>query len=176
MASTYNGSVANLVDPLTTSPLNSPSHAGQHTEINDALQTLGTYTAYTPTYGGFTLGNGTVTARYTQFNKTVHYHGVITLGSTSVMTGPLDISVPANYSSTHYPLVTEMGGVVMLYDASPGVLYAARMIALFGGTFRCVRQTQQGATEISVGDMTATVPFTWTTSDSISWNLIYEAA
>lgn len=96
MASTYNGSVANLVDPLTSSPLNSPSHAGQHTEINDALQTLGVWTSYTPVIkGGATTVTATIIyAKYFQANKTVFVEVNATVTSAGAANGTISVSLP----------------------------------------------------------------------------------
>lgn len=61
MASGFPGSIDNFTDPLTTSALNSPSHAGQHQDLNDAVEKIETYMGLVkviPT--GAT--NGTVTA------------------------------------------------------------------------------------------------------------------
>ena len=46
---------------------------------------------WTPTYTNFSLGNGTVDARYTQIGKTVHFTISIVLGSTSSMTGSMKL-------------------------------------------------------------------------------------
>ena len=43
MASTFPGAIDNFTDPLTNSPLNSPSHAGQHQDLNDAVEKVETY-------------------------------------------------------------------------------------------------------------------------------------
>ena len=43
MPSGFPGSIDNFTDPLTTSPLNSPSHAGQHQDLNDAVEKVETY-------------------------------------------------------------------------------------------------------------------------------------
>ena len=86
MASTYPTSLDTFINPTATSLLTSPSHSLSHSDLNDAVEALeakvaigntvlGTYTAYTPTYSGFTLGNGTVTAKYCQVNDFVHVIG-----------------------------------------------------------------------------------------------------
>lgn len=43
MASSFPGAIDNFTDPLTTSTLNSPSHAGQHQDLNDAVEKIETY-------------------------------------------------------------------------------------------------------------------------------------
>lgn len=42
MASSFPSSVDSFPDPLVNSPLNSPSHAGLHTDVNDAVEKLET--------------------------------------------------------------------------------------------------------------------------------------
>jgi hypothetical protein len=66
MASGFPGSIDNFTDPLTTSALNSPSHAGQHQDLNDAVEKIETYMGLVkviPTSGtNCTVGaTGTVT-------------------------------------------------------------------------------------------------------------------
>ena len=43
MASGFPGSIDNFTNPLTTSALNSPSHAGQHQDLDDAVNKIETY-------------------------------------------------------------------------------------------------------------------------------------
>lgn len=43
MASSFPTSIDNFTDPLATSPLNSPSHSLQHSNLNDAVEKIETY-------------------------------------------------------------------------------------------------------------------------------------
>ena len=43
MASGFPGSIDNFTDPLANSSLASPSHAGQHADLNDAVEKIETY-------------------------------------------------------------------------------------------------------------------------------------
>ena len=43
MASTFPGAIDNFTDPLSNSSLSSPSHAGQHSDLNDAVEKIETY-------------------------------------------------------------------------------------------------------------------------------------
>jgi hypothetical protein len=67
MASGFPGSIDSFTNPLTTSALNSPSHAGQHQDLNDAVNKIETYMGLvkvipTSVSAGNTLAaNGTVT-------------------------------------------------------------------------------------------------------------------
>lgn len=165
MASTFNGSVANLVDPLTTSPLNSPSHAGQHTEINDALQTLGVWTTFTPTWSNFTAGNATQSFRYTEFNKVMIISGTLTLGSTSVMGTSPRFTLPNSRTA-----VGETYGVCRILDSGTGNYFG---VTTATSTVFVFSVEVSSGTYGSYADVTATVPMTWTTNDSIYFTLLF---
>ena len=184
MASTYNGSVANLVDPLANSPLTSPSHSGQHTEINDALQTLGVWTAYTPTWGASTtnpsIGNGTIAASYVQFNKTIFLRGAVKAGSTTTFgSGFYSVSWPSGLepkeivSGSNHRALT---GSVMWNQ--PGVAnWAGNLVttsnpaqALPGFTF--VFTSATAAMDV----WTPTTPFTFANGNIMQFSVMYEIA
>lgn len=64
MPSGFPGSIDNFTDPLSNSPLNSPSHSGLHADVNDAVEKIETYMGLVkviPT----SATNGTVSARGT---------------------------------------------------------------------------------------------------------------
>lgn len=66
MASTFPGSIDNFTDPLSNSSLSSPSHAGQHSDLNDAVEKIETYMGLvkvipTGATNGTVAANGTVT-------------------------------------------------------------------------------------------------------------------
>ena len=184
MASTFPTTIDNFTDPLSTSPLNSPSHSLQHANINDAVEkietklgtgtptgtAIGVYSAYTPTFGGFTLGNGTTNTRWTQVNKQVHYYGRVTLGSTSVMTGPLDVSVPININAAS--TILDPMGVANAYNGS--TIFYFFPINLFNASFRMIFASTSGAYATNV-DVGSGVPFTWAAGNYFQWNMTYES-
>lgn len=43
MPSSFPGAIDNFTDPLAGSPLNSPSHSGQHSDLNDAVEKIEAY-------------------------------------------------------------------------------------------------------------------------------------
>lgn len=66
MASGFPGSIDNFTDPTSTSALNSPSHSGQHADLNDAVEKIETYMGLvkvipTSVTNGTLAANGTVT-------------------------------------------------------------------------------------------------------------------
>lgn len=129
-----------------------------------------TFAAYTPTYTNFTLGNGSVIARYAQSGKLVFFQVQITLGSTSSVSGLIKISLPVTPKNN--------GNAVII----PALLTDAGVNEYFG--FASIDQTNSvanvfaqnsSATYVTYGITSSTVPFTWGTSDAINISGSYEA-
>lgn len=133
------------------------------------LNAAGAYTAYTPTFTGFNIGNGTRAAYYSKFNKLVHYYGYVQLGTTSSMSGPLDISLP--------------------FTAAEGQLWEPSTCYFFNGatvywgtslhiatTFMRLVAHRVDSTYAYNADISASVPFTWGNTHYFFWNHIYKAA
>ena len=184
MASTYPTTLDAFTNPSASSLLTSPSHAQQHSDINDAMEAvqtklaigntvIGTYTSYTPTFSDITLGNGTVTSYYCRVNKLVHYWGRLTFGSTTSITatGP-QISLPVNQATAMPAQQFPMGSTVYL-DASAGARYIGQAAYNNAGSFR-LWTLATGVSYTTQSAISSTIPMTWTTSDTISWNIEYE--
>lgn len=129
--------------------------------------TLDAWTSYTPTYANFSLGNGTVDAGYYRIGRTVIYRGSITMGSTSSVTGVMQVSLPVAAKAS-----TWQTGSVDGEDNSGSwsrTSGTAEINPAIYGT---------GVAFASSGNAgwAATVPFTWATSDIIRWTITYEAA
>ena len=126
------------------------------------LNAIGTATAFTPTWTNLTVGDGTVTANYWQINELVFWKVELIWGTTTSASGNVEIDYPVAGGSTFSNAV---GGSVQFDDNNStdffGVLYRnntarARIVALnVAGTY---------ATQTA---MTATVPFTWTSTDRL---------
>lgn len=186
MAITYPTTLDSFTNPTTTSLLTSPSHAQQHSDINDAVEALeakvavgntvlGTYTSYTPTFANVTAGNGTSTGAYCRVNNWVHYYGSFTLGSTSAVTAGITINLPININADM--AATSMNlGLVSFYDASALTVFAG--VARYAGSVSTLTASVQNAAGAYLQNQNAngTVPMTWTTSDIITFNLYYRAA
>jgi len=52
--------------------------------------------SWAPNWTNFTVGNGTVVAKYIQIGKTVHFKIKVTLGSTSSVSGAITFSLPTD--------------------------------------------------------------------------------
>jgi len=189
MASTYPTSLDTFTNPTATSLLTSPSHAQQHSDINDAVEALetkvaigntvlGKYTSYTPTYESFTLGNGTVSAKYCQVNDFAHVFGSIVFGSTTAITGNLGIGMNFNADSIYYTPTTwtTLIGTATLYDASTGTNFFGVVQAANNNTIMKIFSQGASGTYVNRGFCNATAPFTWAVSDEIKWNVYFKVA
>ena len=188
MASTYPTSLDAFTNPSSTSLLTSPSHAQQHSDINDAMEAvqtklaigntvIGTYTAYTPTFTNLTVGNGTSTARFSRVNNVVNYFGYFTLGTTSAVTGGIRITLPVTANAIYAGLNGIPIGNSSFYDTSAGIWYKAEVMSIGSTTLGLTRLLRADGTWLTnQGETNATQPFTWTTGDQVLWNITYEAA
>ena len=189
MAITYPTTLDAFTNPTAASLLTSPSHAQQHSDINDAVEALetkvaigntvlGTYTAYTPTYTAFTLGNGTVTAKYCQTNDFVHVIGSIVLGSTSSVTGNMGIGMNFSADAMYYTptiWVMEMGTATFV-DSSAGIIDYGVVAGANNSTIMQIFSQASNGTYLARGLVNATTPFTWAVSDEIKWNVYFKKA
>lgn len=128
--------------------------------------------SWTPTWTGVTVGNGTVTAKYTQIGKTVLWRVSLVFGTTSAVAGTIQITLPV--ASVTYPTFANVGSGT-LWDASAAAINPA--ITLWNST-TVIEIIPQGAstTYVTNSVATSTAPFTWTTSDYIQATGFYEAA
>jgi hypothetical protein len=124
---------------------------------------IGAWTAYTPTFVNFTLGNGTVTSFFCRNGKTVHLTGSITFGSTSSIATFAGFILPINsarieqngsscYTDTG---AVSVGGITRTTSVNIASWTMSNSLANFG----------------AVG---AAHPFTWGNGDILSWTLTYE--
>ncbi len=134
---------------------------------------LGTWQAWTLTYNDFTLGNGTVTARYSQIGKVVFARFRLVFGSTTTIDGTDPrFSMPATAASDY--IFTDRLGVADLEDNATNQIEATTRI---WDTDEFVITTVNTAGTYGVHTaISATVPFTWATGDTIAFTAIYEAA
>ena len=131
-----------------------------------------TYADYTPTFTNFTLGNGTISkSRYAQSGKMVHFYGVVTLGSTSSVSGSLTIALPVTAAASTLGFAT---GVGQMGDDGVGN-YAAVAVRASTTNLTLIAIKSDGTYALQAST-SSTVPFTWTTNDDFRWSLIYEAA
>ena len=135
------------------------------------LNSIGSYTAYTPTWSGLTVGNGTSSFVYAAVNKIVHVFGTFTFGSTSSITssGP-SMTLPLTRAAIDLPIMGTGN-----YADSGVATYLALPLSFATTTVGFYAANASG-TYLSETGISATVPFTWGTNDRIMVNLIYREA
>jgi hypothetical protein len=115
MASGFPASIDNFTDPLSNSPLNSPSHSALHTDVNDAVEKLETYMGLVkviPT--GAT--NGTVGAT-----------GTVTIGS-----AVSSVAVAGAFSSLYENYLIIMSSPTFSADAAISIILGASVTGYYG--------------------------------------------
>jgi hypothetical protein len=137
-----------------------------------------TYTDYTPTLTGWTLGNGTFSTKYATVGDMVHYYGFFTFGSTSAVTGTnIQVSLPVTGA-----LLTknDTAGLVIWNDISAGVTVMGTCIQQYNNNLplfwfdpETAPLAVRAETWTSGG---ATLPFTFATGDYIYWSITYAKA
>lgn len=146
-----------------------PSNVGSSV-FNDA------YTAYTPVWTSDgtapALGNATVTAVYKKVGRFVHYIGKVVMGSSSTYgTGSYSFSLP--YTQSTNQLTVALGGIAYLFDSSATAYMLATPLLTAANKFIITYPATYGGTYTGAGQL---APWTWATSDQITWNITYEAA
>lgn len=121
---------------------------------------------YTPAYTNLTVGAGTNSGRYKIIGKTAFVIGYWTFGAGAAVGTNPQTTLPIPTASGIYANGVTLGSV-SLYDASA---------TLQVGWARWLSTTQAQLMPNTGTGITATAPWTWTTGDTISWNLTYEIA
>ena len=127
-------------------------------------------TAFTPTWTNLTIGNGTNSWNYWIINDIVYIEGKTTLGSTSSITGVPTMTLPVNRATSQ---VAETGWGI-LGDAGTASFKA--YVISTSSTNALFFSLLTSGTYASEANTSATVPFTWTTNDTITAALFYEGA
>jgi len=134
----------------------------------------GASVAFTPTMTGFTLGNGTISAAFSQVGKIVLYRGIVTFGSTSTYGSNLDLDFPVA-PNAFYTTSQIISATCQYVDASPVAYYEAAVWAVAASTMRAYL-LNASATYVQRTQINATTPVVPATGDSFNWSVVYEAA
>lgn len=131
---------------------------------------IGATVSYTPTLTNITLGNGTLSSRYSLTNKFVHYEGKITFGTTTSISGANpQISLPFTSAQSF-----QIAGNVIYADS--GVATYSGLPFIIGTTTFYLYISNFATAYGSEVPVSSTVPFTWGNLDSITWSMHYQSA
>lgn len=145
--------------------------------ITGSGTSLGAWTAYTPTWTGFTtnpvVGNGSIVGAYAQIGKIVIGRVLVTMGSTTTYgSGFYSLSLPvASAVISAAPI-----GHVIYRDSSTGVSNVGHVDAVNVSNFIVLRVHAADQTYSRTVSATSTVPFSFDTSDQIFVRFAYQAA
>jgi hypothetical protein len=114
---------------------------------------------FTPALNNFDVGNGTALAVWRWEFGALHTRGQFTLGSTSSFSGALTMDIPDTRTGDAYGSY----GAGILNDAGTRLYSAACSVA---PSDTVIRWTTDG------GAVTSTGPFTWTTGDIFTWDIV----
>jgi len=124
---------------------------------------------FTPTIPNLTIGNGTQAHIYTKVGNKVTIEGIITLGSTSSISGALTGTVPFTPNATH----RAYGKSYLLDNGAQN--YVGTVIVNEAGGLQLLADAAS-ASYLYYSNLSSTVPFTWTTGDVIRYSITYIAA
>ena len=136
------------------------------------LNEIGGWDDFTPTWQNVTVGNGTLTARYTEVNGIVFASGSLVFGSTTAITGNMYVSTPVDAADKER---LAAGTLAQFFDSSANRIYLGSGRANAVGTVRLFTHDTSGA-DVFLTALSGTSPFTWATGDELVWAQTYEAA
>ena len=144
-----------------------------NTQVRDNMVELAPFseawTSYTPTIGGFTLGNGTITGGYLKVGRFVNIRIKFVLGSTSGTSSFLTFTVPFAIASQ-----SEIAaGSCMFLDG--GTRYLGTVLNGPSNTSFEVLAVNASATYATLAPIQATVPFSWGANDEVFVRFSYQA-
>lgn len=122
---------------------------------------------WTPSYTGLTVGNGVVTARYTQAGRITDVYWAITLGTTSAVTGAVTIGSIPVASANSFQITS--GNSCYLQGRS-GIVVASSTTTV---VLKAIDTSAAYATAV---DLSATIPVTWANAFVMGFILHYEGA
>jgi len=136
------------------------------------LNGIGEKTNYTPTFTNLTVGNGTLTAFYTRVQNIINVFVQVAFGSTTSISGDVNISLPfARLDFRDFTL-----GNVTFYDFGTQVYVGWVIPSSVDKNLVLVRNALVAGSAVTVSPLSATAPFTWTTTDILSFSYSYQAA
>lgn len=138
-------------------------------QVKALIDGFGPKDSYTPTLGGFTLGNGTITGNFMQIQNMVWFETTLTFGTTTAAASAIPtctLPVTADATAVNAALMRAqfIDSGTASYFAIGRLLSTSTAAAYVCGTNGIFNTPS------------TTSPHTWATNDQIVWAGIYEAA
>ncbi len=165
----------NAVGGDTNVGLNLASKGTGEVQIN-GVPVSGPSSDWVPTYSNFTLGNGTVVAKYKKTGKWVKGSISILIGSTSSITGQLLFSLPSTAAARYTGSGAGIYALGAAYVEDAGTAGYTGIIKNFSTTQAFVSVTNASGTYGVDSFVRSNVPFTFGTGDFLTGTFEYEEA
>lgn len=132
-----------------------------------------TWTTYTPTLAGVTLGTGyTLSAAYASIGKTVIVQFYFALGATSAITGDVSFSLPINHASSNR---SGQAGTCAITDASPATRYPGSILLSGTPGYAFFRVGNASGTYLTQVALSSSIPIAvWAVNDSLAATVVYQ--
>jgi hypothetical protein len=122
------------------------------------------WATWTPGYSGVTVGNGTVVAVYAYYGRTYFVYWQLTMGTTSSITGAVNVSGLPVAAVT----AARLSGQPAYLNGRPGFAVGATTTQVV------IRCWNTAGTYADFAELSATVPISWTTGNTLAFSLRYE--
>lgn len=131
--------------------------------------------SWTPTFTGATVGNGTITAWYFKLQRFVAFRILFTFGSTSATGGSgMAFTLPVTAATYNATSQSYNIGVGTAYDSLTNNFPLS--IWMVSATTAIPTIHVADSTDVYAGNISATRPMVWTTSDALQLQGYYESA
>jgi hypothetical protein len=133
------------------------------------------WTAFTPTWTGLTVGNGVYNvAHYVLIGKTAHVAIDFSLGTTSSVSGLITAILPANLARKN--IYNTGTSYVCFHDTGVQNNMGVAQISTSDAKNWLIRPVDTTSTYGTITSTSATVPFTWGSTDRIVFAATFEVA
>ena len=141
--------------------------AGDVLQASD-LNAIGAWTAFTPSWNNFTVGNGTQDFAYCLINNVMLLNGFLTLCTTSVMGSNPSFNLPAS-KTVQRPAIA--GVTARDFGVATRLFYA---VPVTGSTTIGFSYWTPAGSVINNAAVSATTPWTWANGDYIRISIVME--
>jgi hypothetical protein len=139
----------------------------------DGAGTSWVWQSWTPTWTNLTTTSGTISGSYIQIGKTVIARYSIVLGASSAVGSIPSFTLPVT-AATQYGTTQHVIGEAHFNDANSNDTIGP--IVTISATEAKPQALVQDVTYLRNINLTASIPFTWTTTDYLTLHITYEAA
>jgi hypothetical protein len=137
--------------------------------IQASSAAVSAWQTFTPTFTNVSIGNGVVNGRYRRVGDSIDLQYSLVFGSTTSVTGvirpnlPLSLTIDTTKKASH----EQYSGWAYAYDNSAAVVVKGMVRTGNGYLSIAATTAATGSSAASSGEYTATLPFTWATSDEL---------